>query len=300
MPNDEEEQDRLQILNGVYFHLLDNRLTTVPLDAPEKILDVGTGTGEWAMAMADEYPDAEVIGTDIAKIQPGAAPLNVFFEIDDAEEEGGWTWPEDEFDFIHFRSMAGAFEDWRHIYNETLKHLKPGGWIEVLDFDNLSAFMSYFPEESDIAVWLRALLSATQKSGRPRSAVHMSQQILADVGFVDIKITEKFIPMGVWPEDKEELKIGKHFLIAQLCGVEAVCLRPLTEQLGWHIDDIRRYCDLVTEAVKSVALDPEKSRGLGFQVKILVGRKPGGFEMDIDSVMGDSVRTMTNGNQGVD
>src|ERR1700710_1122060 len=46
MPNDEDEQTRLQMLNGVYFNVLGDRLTTVPLSDPQRILDIGTGTGE--------------------------------------------------------------------------------------------------------------------------------------------------------------------------------------------------------------------------------------------------------------
>ena len=118
MPNDEDEQTRMQMLHSVYLYLLGNKLTTAPLENPSKILDIGTGCGDWAMAIGDEYPDADVIGTDIAKIQPTSAPINVYFEIDDAEEEGGWTYGEDTFDLVHFRTMMGAFTDWNHIYKE--------------------------------------------------------------------------------------------------------------------------------------------------------------------------------------
>lgn len=34
------------------------------------MLDLGTGTGIWAIDFADEYPSANVIGTDLSPIQP--------------------------------------------------------------------------------------------------------------------------------------------------------------------------------------------------------------------------------------
>ncbi|KAG9239313.1 putative Demethylmenaquinone methyltransferase [Amylocarpus encephaloides] len=276
MPNDEEEQDRTQILHSVYLDLFHQLLTTVPLDKPTKILDIGTGLGEWAMAMGDEYPEAEVIGTDIAKIQPTAVPLNVFFEIDDAEEEGGWTWPEDEFDLIHFRTMAGAFKSWTGIYTESFKHLKPGGYIEVVDFDDHERFMSYFDPSEGIHEWLLAINEASRVIGRPRGAAHLSVEVLESLGFVDVKITDQQIPMGNWPDDPGAQQIGKHFLVAQLCGIEALCLRPLTETMSWDVEKVRAICDVVTQRVRSVALDPEQARGLGFNVRCLTGRKPGG------------------------
>lgn len=51
MPNDEDEQTRLQIMHEVYLRAFDYKLTIAPLHNPKKILDIGTGTGEWAMVI---------------------------------------------------------------------------------------------------------------------------------------------------------------------------------------------------------------------------------------------------------
>lgn len=49
---------------------MDGKLHFAPIEAPGKVLDIGTGTGIWAMDLGDEFPEAEVIGTDISPIQP--------------------------------------------------------------------------------------------------------------------------------------------------------------------------------------------------------------------------------------
>lgn len=292
MPVDEDEQTRMQMLNGIYYSMLGQRLTTVTLDNPKKILDIGTGIGEWAVAMGEVYPDAEVIGTDIAKIQPSAVPLNVFFEVDDAEEVGGWAWPDNEFDFIHFRYMCGAFTSWKHVYQETFKHLKPGGWVEVLDFDDHKNILPFFSEETLLRRLMEALEQGTLMSGRPRSVTHLEPKFLEELGFVDVQCTTLDIAMGVWPDDEQMQKRGKHLLVALLLGLEAVCLRVLTEQMGWSPDDVRDLCETVAQEIWNLAVDPEKSQGFSPNLKVLVGRKPGGPPNIGDT---GSARTMTVG-----
>lgn len=63
-PNDETEQDRLDLNHHVCLIFLNDALHLAPLDEnkPMRILDVGTGTGIWAMDMGDKYPNAEVVG----------------------------------------------------------------------------------------------------------------------------------------------------------------------------------------------------------------------------------------------
>ena len=49
--------------------LLDSRITTEFSDKPFKVADVGTGTGIWAFALADELPNVDITGLDIVTDQ---------------------------------------------------------------------------------------------------------------------------------------------------------------------------------------------------------------------------------------
>lgn len=89
IPIDEHEQQRNDFQHAKFLLLLDGRLHLAPIKTPQKILDVGTGSGIWAIDMADRYPSAQVTGMDIAAVQPHWVPPNCHFEIDDAEED--WT-----------------------------------------------------------------------------------------------------------------------------------------------------------------------------------------------------------------
>jgi methylase of polypeptide subunit release factors len=59
------EQQRLNIHHEVFLKLLHDQLYIAPLKDPRRILDIGTGSGIWAVEMADKFPEAEVIGTDL-------------------------------------------------------------------------------------------------------------------------------------------------------------------------------------------------------------------------------------------
>lgn len=110
-PNDEREQERLDMAHHMITAALDGRLYLAPIPEDEalRILDIGTGTGIWAMQIGDKLAHCHVIGNDLSPIQPRWVPSNVEFEVDDCESE----WPQrPPFDFIHERSLAGSLSNW--------------------------------------------------------------------------------------------------------------------------------------------------------------------------------------------
>lgn len=88
--------------------MLQGRLLFAPIKENAKVLDIGTGTGIWAIEFARQFPETTVIGTDISLIQPtDNLPPNCRFEREDAEDSWMFDSP---FDFIRWRLMVASFE----------------------------------------------------------------------------------------------------------------------------------------------------------------------------------------------
>ena len=98
-----------------------NRLFLAPLkkENVKRVLDVGTGTGIWAIDFAEEFPDAQVIGTDISAIQPTSVPYNLAWLIDDCETSD-WDYGFS-FDYVHIRTLFGSIKDWPALYEKAYR-----------------------------------------------------------------------------------------------------------------------------------------------------------------------------------
>ncbi|THH04810.1 hypothetical protein EW145_g5248 [Phellinidium pouzarii] len=81
---------KLNTMQPVY-QLLETMMRSNPVDEvlpserKKRILDIGTGGGLRAIQIADEFPDVEVIGVDLAPIMPEMVPPNCDFELFDAQ-----------------------------------------------------------------------------------------------------------------------------------------------------------------------------------------------------------------------
>jgi methylase of polypeptide subunit release factors len=55
LPNDEKENDRLDIFHHLMGIVNGGKLHRAPVKNPHRILDIGTGTGIWAMQMSEVF-----------------------------------------------------------------------------------------------------------------------------------------------------------------------------------------------------------------------------------------------------
>jgi len=136
--------------------------------------------------MAEDFPNAEVIGTDLSPIQPSWAPPNCRFYIDDAESD--WTFtPGEKFDYIHMRSMGGGIGDWPKLLKQAYQHLRPGGWIEVQEFEaSVSSDDGTHLLAPTMIEWIEKVNEAAMRFGKPMNIAPQVQSWMEDGGFVNV------------------------------------------------------------------------------------------------------------------
>ncbi|ETS81901.1 hypothetical protein PFICI_06903 [Pestalotiopsis fici W106-1] len=256
MPIDENELDRMDIMHKFFTvaRRQDARaggLHEAKISSAEpRILDLGCGTGIWAIDMADSYQSGRVIGLDLNYSQPESIPATIEFRRQDIEEYP-WGLEPDSFDLVHLQMLAGSIRDWPTLYKNALRHLKPGiGMIEhvEIDFHPLSGDNS-LPQDSKLRFWFNELRSAFEQAGMPLSLEPAPESWLKQAGFEDIKRNIKEIPYHPWPSSELQKEIGRWLNMGMVQGIEAMSMAPLTRYKGYSAAQVRSLLDDVKREI---------------------------------------------------
>ncbi|KAK3947035.1 S-adenosyl-L-methionine-dependent methyltransferase [Pseudoneurospora amorphoporcata] len=243
-PNDDKANEMLDIIHATMVMLFDGKLYTSPLNDNEikNVIDIGTGTGVWAIDFADDHPNCTVIGTDISPIQPSWVPPNARFEIDDATKE--WTYPENHFDFIHLRFMTGVIKDWDALYKEAYRCAKPGAWIEHLDGDaDWICLDGTMPHDSALAQWGPIWKEVGRKTGL-EFCVASSDKMekgMKNAGFTNVTSEDYYVPISPWSDDPKMKQLGLYQSAALTHDLEGFMVYFLPNYLGWTPKEIANY-----------------------------------------------------------
>ncbi|KAF6845100.1 methyltransferase domain-containing protein [Colletotrichum musicola] len=268
-PNDERESDRLDLQHELFLLTLDGKLGLSPPNEDgssiKRVLDVGTGTGLWAIDFGETHPSAEVIGVDLSPPQ-AEVPPNVTFEVDDIEEP--WLYSL-RFDYIHSRMMTSSIADWKKYFQNCFDHLEPGGYLELQEIDGLATSDDgTLKEDCSLQKGVKLLRQACEIFGRPFQSIPALVDIMKDVGFVDVVLTRYKWPTNPWPKDPRYKMIGEWSLANNLAGIEAWYMAPFTRALNWKKEEVQVFLVDVRKDLK------DRSMHAYIPVYVIHGRKP--------------------------
>ncbi|KAK1566408.1 methyltransferase domain-containing protein [Colletotrichum navitas] len=204
-----------------------------------RVLDAGTGTGIWAIDLADEYPEALITGVDLSPIQPAFVPPNVTFYIDDVEDD--WTYSY-KFDLIFGRMLTGSIADWPRFIQQSYEFLEPGGWIELSDILlDLRSDDGTVGPDCAAQTWARHMLEAAAIWKRPLDSCKFYKEQLAEAGFVNV--TEKIYkwPTNTWPRDPRFKELGMWTYEDLGQGLSGLSLALFTRALGWSKEQLEVF-----------------------------------------------------------
>lgn len=270
-PNDDLQNEGLDITHHFMLLYFRNKLFHAPIsDNPQKVLDVGTGTGIWAIDFADQYPSAHIIGTDISPIQPSWVPPNCEFHIDDAQLD--WTWSENTFDYIHMRDLYGSIGDWPALYKKAYNHLKPGGWFEdsEIDITCRSDVVGHDPKHI-YNVWTKTCLEAGDKAGKTLQIAMGSRMsdYLKEAGFIN-RFERRFrIPIGPWCRDPDLKQVGQFSFVFVDQSLEGFAIYLLTQVMGWEYEECLVFIAQMRDAIRNY-----KTLHPYWEINLVYGQKP--------------------------
>ncbi|KAL1970259.1 hypothetical protein VTN77DRAFT_5419 [Rasamsonia byssochlamydoides] len=268
LPNDDTERDRLDMVHEMFLVTTDRKLFLAPIGpSPQRVLDLCTGTGIWAIQFGDEFPSAEVIGNDLSPSQPTLVPPNEKFIVNDVEED--WGYENNPFDFVHARGLIFSIRDMQRLIQQAYNCAKPGGWVEFQDWDPMIYSEDGSTKGTSIEKYYVHTLAAYEKAGYCARVGPGLEEWFRQAGFVDIKVTKYRVPMGVWPKDKYYKTLGTwNLLQVEEAGFEAMAMVVLTRHENWSADEVRLLAAKTLSDAKNRAI-----HGL-FDFYIVYGRKP--------------------------
>ncbi|KAH8928440.1 S-adenosyl-L-methionine-dependent methyltransferase [Atractiella rhizophila] len=258
-PNDAEELDRLDCQHEGYKLLLGGRNYPIevlslhldpkdPVPGPRTILDLGTGSGVWAIQMGDEFPNSTVIGVDLAPVQPERVPPNVTFvcedftKVDDLDYSYILRKREDrigegekrKFELIFMRCLIWGIRDWEAIIEQIAQGLEEGGMMVLIEPGEMP--FSVFEGEGSVGeatlLWWRTLRECMAARGaHPDAPAHLAEMVERNPKLHLILAKRLDCPIGDWASD-EDLKVAGRYLLRD-CLLALETTKPLFLLFGY-------------------------------------------------------------------
>lgn len=154
----------------------------------------------------------------------------------------------------------GSVKDWPALLKKAYKHLAPGGWLELKEFDvNMFSDDGSVKPDSAGKKYFNTLIEAATKAGQKMDDTARLAGRVKDAGFVDIQEKNYKVPCGTWPKDKRYREIGMWTKEISQTGAEAYGLALFTRVLGMNEEDAKKLCNGYVQDLENKSI-----HGLGY------------------------------------
>ncbi|KAF2746339.1 S-adenosyl-L-methionine-dependent methyltransferase [Sporormia fimetaria CBS 119925] len=243
VPVDEREETRLEAQHDIFFQFFGERLFLPRLDDPRKILECGYGTGDWAVAVAEDHEDCEVTAVDIYPLQidrPENLAL-VEYNLNDRLNDPD-VFQRKAYDLIHSRFVGPGIRAsrWPSYIQDMKALLKPNGWIQIMEYyPNIQSWNGRLTPQSALTNWYGMYVSAMERARRNPRVGQRLHEYMTEARLRDIHVEMVHFPIGGWDPDPNKASIGRKNVPVVSELLESYAIWPLTEVLSQSVAEAR-------------------------------------------------------------
>ncbi|MBO0683409.1 MAG: methyltransferase domain-containing protein [Candidatus Dormibacteraeota bacterium] len=165
-----------------------------PVCRPTRVLDVGTGSGQWGFDLCQTFPEAQVVGLDLVA---GNGPRHPRYRFVKGNLLHGLPFPDGHFDFVQQRLLVLGVPvaSWPGVVADLMRVTRPGGWVELGEIP-LEIQDAGPATERVVELTRRMAAAAGMDSGRV--VFDSLDAYLREAGLVEVERREVEIPLGRW------------------------------------------------------------------------------------------------------
>ncbi len=194
LPKDAQEDRRLNFQHSVLYRTISNHYLAPISPDTKTILDVGTGTGIWPMEISAIFPQAHIIGVDVAfsSLPPTLPETCIFVQANILQ---GLPFPDQQFDYTHQRLLVAAIPAarWPTTVRELVRVTRSGGWIELLEIGD--TIQNAGPATKRLLTWMTGI---SKQFGFEMGVLHHLGDLLTEAGCQTVEAQDIPVPLGDW------------------------------------------------------------------------------------------------------
>lgn len=242
-PRHPGEVDRLDVQHHALREVL-GAYHLAPVGRPGWILDVGSGTGQWAFDMCRHHPDAVIVGFDLVAGKPGRPDRCRWVRGNVLQ---GLPFADGRFDLVFQRLLVVGvpLAYWPRLVADLVRVARPGGWVELVE-----PVVGVVGAGPATARFNELALAFARQRGLDTTRVVFDSldDYLRGAGLVEVVRRQVEVPIGAWGG-----RVGS-FMATDLRAAQARMSEVLQTHAGVSAEECHALVDQAQEECRHLRM----------------------------------------------